>query len=241
MVGFLVALQFLTRLPSPIKHTITVEEMGRSTVWFPVVGLLIGALLAVADLLSRLLFPPSLSDALLVALLVVLTGALHLDGLMDTCDGVFSFKSPERRLEIMRDSRVGAFGVVGAALVILLKYAALGAVPVEHRPLVLPAVLALSRWTMVYALATFPYARDRGVGRLYKDHVGRRELRWASVAALAIAGALLGPVGLVAAGTAWAVAWIGARYITSKIPGLTGDSYGAINEMAEVFLLALVP
>src|SRR5581483_11578988 len=120
VVSFFVALQFLTHLPTPPGLPVAGPALGRALGWFPVVGLLLGALLAAADALLSLLLPRELVDVLLLALLALLTGGLHLDGFMDTCDGLFSLRSPAERLAIFRDSRVGSFGVVGAATLLLL-------------------------------------------------------------------------------------------------------------------------
>ena len=113
------------------------------------------------------IFPPPLTAALLVVLLLLLTRGLHIDGLMDVCDGLFGGTTPERRMEIMRDSRVGAFAVAGAVGVLLLKYGALVSLTSLASPGKEMALLlfpAISRWTMVAALAAFPYARNHGLG-----------------------------------------------------------------------------
>lgn len=251
-MSFLVALQFLTRLPSPIRHEITVEEMGRSAAWFPAVGLLLGLILAALDLLLRLALPPAVVDVLLLVALLALTGALHMDGLMDTCDGIFSFKPPERRLEIMRDSRVGSFGVVGAASVLLVQFGALQSLPLgpygglEGTPLTQRAaalVLAplLARWAMVYATVAFPLARASGLGAMLRQHTGRRELVLATLTALVVALAVGRLAGLAAFLVALTTTWLGARYVMTKIPGLTGDVYGAINEVVFAVVLLAWP
>src|SRR3712207_6097161 len=159
----------------PTGLPIAGPTLGRALGWFPAVGLLLGALLAAADLLLGRLLPRGLADVCVLVLLALLTGGLHLDGFMDTCDGLFSLRSPAERLAIFRDSRVGSFGVVGAATLLLLQWAALGALPGATAPLgplpvppraaMLLATLVLARWAMVYAIVAFPYGRAEGLGR----------------------------------------------------------------------------
>jgi adenosylcobinamide-GDP ribazoletransferase len=177
---------------------------------------------------------------LLVALIVVVTGALHMDGLMDTCDALLAPVPPERRLEILWDSRVGSFAVVGAATALLLKYAAVLSLPEAARPAALVAMLGLSRWSMVYATVRYPVARQVGLGMAYKAGARGRELLVASVLA-ALLAAPLGLAGLAALGIAWVGTVLLARAIMTKIPGLTGDTYGAIAECIEIAVAIAIP
>src|SRR5215210_1092779 len=121
-MSLLVAVQFLTRLPTPGGLPVAGPALGRSLGWFPAVGLLLGGLLAAADALLSMVLPRGLVDVVLLVLLALLTGGLHLDGYMDTCDGLFSLRAPADRLAIFRDSRVGSFGVVGAATLLLTQW-----------------------------------------------------------------------------------------------------------------------
>ena len=128
-MGFLAALQFLTSIPLPRKRETTPEELGRSATYFPLVGLIIGLILAGLSWLLHLILPPTLVNALIVAALVIVTGALHLDGFADTCDGIAGHKEVEDRWRVMRDSRAGAFGIVGIVLLLLGKYVSLNSIP----------------------------------------------------------------------------------------------------------------
>jgi len=132
-MGFLRALEFLTIIPSPLRREATPREVGRSLVYFPVIGLGIGGLLYGLDQLFHLALPAALVNILLLIALVVLTGAHHLDGFIDTCDGMAAGRSPEERLAIMRDSRVGGLGVVGGCLLLLAKYVSLLVLPGGYR------------------------------------------------------------------------------------------------------------
>jgi adenosylcobinamide-GDP ribazoletransferase len=240
-MSFLVAVQFLTHLPTPAGLPMDGPPLGRALGWFPAVGLLLGGLLAAADLVLSVVLPRPLVDAFLLVLLALLTGGLHLDGFMDTCDGLFSLRSPEDRLAIFRDSRVGSFGVVGAAMLLLTQWAALGALPAPARPAILLVTLAAARWTMVYAIAAFPYGRVEGLGWRFKEQAGGRALLAATLVAAGAAVLLLGLAGLAALGLAAVTTWLFARYCLGRLPGLTGDTYGALDELVETLLLVALP
>jgi adenosylcobinamide-GDP ribazoletransferase len=197
---------------------------------------------------GREIFPVYLTAAVLVAALVVVTRGLHLDGLMDTCDGLFGGFSRERRLEIMRDSQVGAFGIAGAAGVLLLKYGALVSLltlPDPGRQVSLLLFPMLSRWAMVLALGTFPYVWSLGLGSPF--HQGGARGAAVVAAATAVGSAIIlggfGGAGMLVGASV--LAWMTGRYLAGMLGGLTGDTYGAINEVVEAVALmaavALVP
>jgi len=240
VTAFLIAVQFLTCLPVPLRLKIDATMMGRSMRWFPAVGALIGLGLALIDAALVPVLSPELRAALLVGLLIVLTGALHIDGLMDSCDALLAPVPAERRLEILWDSRVGSFAIVGAATALLLKYAAILAIPSASRVVTLVALVALSRWSMVYAAVRYPAARSTGLGHAYKAGVGPRELAIAT-ALVVIAVLPSGVAGLAALVLAWVTTVLLARAIMSKIPGLTGDTYGAISECVEIAAAMWLP
>lgn len=233
--SLLVALHFLTRLPLPQRDT-SLEEVGRSAWAFPAVGALIGLLLAGSDWLLGWLFPPTLRAALVLALWVALTGALHLDGFVDCCDALLAARPPEVRLEILRDTHVGAFGVVGAVVLLLVKYTALSTCLGAGTWPALLLAPTLGRWAMVYAVARYPAARPTGMGRTVREFVGGRTLLGATLLALPVLAAR--PLaGLVAFGLAWLFTVLFARWVLRRIPGLTGDVYGALCEAVEVVVL----
>jgi adenosylcobinamide-GDP ribazoletransferase len=246
MRPFLAAVQFLTTLPLPGSHQVSDADWGRATAWYPAVGLLLGAILAGLDWGLRWLLPVNVAAALLLVAWVILTGALHLDGWVDCCDALLAPVSPQRRLEILRDVHAGAFGIVGAVLLLLTKYAALAALP---GPIRLPALLlvpTLARWGMSSAVLLYPYARPGpGLGQKAKTGSGNRQLAIAS--AIALLGAALtwwaglGPAAMALVALTAAVVLAAATWARSRIGGLTGDVYGAICELCELTgLLALV-
>ncbi len=236
----LLALRFLTALPLP-QAEVKPGQLGRAVGYFPAVGALLGLAVAGLDIVLRLAFPVAVASAGVLIALVLLTGALHLDGFMDTCDGLFGRSDPARRLEIMRDSRVGSFGVVGAVCLLLLKYAALGSLAEPWRGGGLVVAPTLGRAAMVLAIRSFPYARSQGLGRAFKDETGWVQLALALALAAAVALAALGPTAVAVMALAGGLAILMGLFICSRIPGLTGDTYGAINEVVEVAtLLALL-
>jgi adenosylcobinamide-GDP ribazoletransferase len=240
------AIRFLSVLPTPGSALLFDKDESTSRLvigceYFPLVGLLLALLLWLLVMLFGRLIPQPALAALLVVALVILTGGLHLDGLMDTCDGLFGGRTRERKLEIMRDSRVGSFGVLGAACVLLLKFALLASIPLQSLPLALLLILPSARWSMALALRVFPPARPTGLGAAYHQAVTTRRLLITGLIALLIA--LI--VGRFAGFIAWVTGSLAAlaigQWITKSIGGLTGDSYGAIDEVTEVvMLLALV-
>lgn len=237
------AIGFLTILPvSPRDAASPADAAGalaRAPAWFPAVGLLLGAMLAFLDLALRALhLPVLLNSALLLAALAVLTRALHLDGFMDTCDALLGGFDRERRLAILRDPHVGAFAVVGVVCLLLVKLAALTALPGGYRTGVLILFPCLSRAAMVLAMEWFPYARHEGLGTPFASHDGRRP-RAGLLLAAAAALALTGLPGLALAALAAAVAWTVGAWATRLLGGVTGDIYGAVNEIAEVAVLGL--
>jgi adenosylcobinamide-GDP ribazoletransferase len=233
----LAALQFLTLSPPIVRRLFTPEEMGRAVGFFPLVGALLGAMLAGLDWALAHVFPTGVSTVLVLTAWVVATGALHLDGFLDTCDGLFGGFTPESRLEIMRDERVGAFGTVGGVLLLLLKTAALYAVPDRGISLLLAPTLA--RWGMTLVVVAFPYARPKGLGRAMKDHAGWEHLVLATAIGLAVVWFAAGWLGLVSMGLAGVTALAVARFVLPRLTGLTGDVYGAICEMVEAAILLL--
>jgi len=210
---FWIAWQFLTVIPSPPRYRgYSAEDLGRSISFFPVVGLFLGLVLFGLDYLLGLFLPSIVVNILLVIALAILTGALHLDGFIDTCDGLVVRSSASDKLKIMGDTQVGVFGVVGGCCLILAKFAALFALPEALRASALILMPALSRWGMVYAITMF---------------------------ALIVALALLGWWGAALLAALCLILFVVSKYLSSRFGGLTGDNYGAINEFAEVTVLIL--
>ncbi len=234
----LAALQFLTSLP--IKRSFTGEQVGRSTALFPVVGIIIGLVLLGLNYLLRLVLPSTVVNALLVVALAALCGGLHLDGLADTMDGMAGHRTPEQRLEIMRDSRIGGFGALGIALFLIVEYACLNSLPSAWIPYAILLAPTLSRWAMVNAIFIYPYARPSGLGKAFKEAVSWWQFVVATLVALILAVALFRLAGLAILAGVWIILTLLASYFKRQLNGLTGDTYGAINEIITVSVFLLV-
>jgi len=234
------ALGFLTTLPVPRAAQTAPRpgDLGRAALWFPLVGLVLGALLLAADWLALGLFPSLLAGALVVALWAALTGGLHLDGLADCGDGLLAATTPERRLEIMRDPRLGAFGGLSLMLFVLLKVLALAALPAgplgaRALPLLLAPVAA--RWLLLLA-ARQPNARPGGLGADFA--LGLRPLAlWLAGAATLLLALLGGGRGLLGLALAHLLAVLIFRAARTRLGGVTGDVFGLTVELTELTIL----
>ncbi|UKS24651.1 adenosylcobinamide-GDP ribazoletransferase [Paenibacillus sp. HWE-109] len=257
----LAAFQFLTRLPIPVQIDYTERVFRRSVVFYPLAGCVIGLLLLLAGKGLGLILPPMPAAVLLLGLWIVLTGGLHLDGLMDTADGILSHRPREMMLEIMKDSRVGAMGVIVCVLHVLLKFAILYSLLDLHIAgheggvsFLIVLVPVWSRWFMVMAIYGWPYARkESGLGSLFrsvrKSHVSCSLLVALLTTTITASLALgRGSYAALADPKVWIIVcgymlvtliagWIFAAYMNSKLGGLTGDTYGALNELLETVLL----
>lgn len=237
---FLAALQFLTIIPFPWRREVSPEDLGRSVVYFPVVGVIIGLTLAGLNWLLGLFLPSAVVNVLLIVFLVVITGALHLDGLADTCDGIAGHKTPEARWQVMHDSRAGGFGIIGVCCLLLVKYISLNNVPETLLMATLVLMPVVSRWAMVYAIFAYPYARPSGLGKVFKQGASWPRLVMATLIALAVAVIVARLAGLAIMLGIWIIVMVIATYLKRKFAGLTGDTYGAINEVTEVGVLIFV-
>ncbi|MGI8549228.1 MAG: adenosylcobinamide-GDP ribazoletransferase [Dehalococcoidia bacterium] len=236
----LAALEFLT----PFRLRRVAEQdpaaIGPSSAFFPLIGLLLGlALIGLDRLLSQALPPPAV-DALLVTALALFSGALHLDGLADTADGIFGGRTAERRLEIMRDSRTGSFGALAVGLMLLLQWNALISLSPPWRFGGLLLFPALGRCAAVVALAAFPYARPEGLGTLFHRHAWPWPALFAVLSSLLLSIVLFNGSGAALWGASILLALLLGAAMASRLGGLTGDTYGAICEITQVTVLLLV-
>jgi len=238
-MGFLEAVRFLTFIPLPARDA-SPEEVGRSTACFPLVGMLLGSILVLADALLGKIWSRLLVSAVLVVLWVILTGGLHLDGLADTVDGLRGGHGREERLAIMKDSRLGTFGGVAVFCLLILKLVFVNEPGPAWRGRGLLLAPTLGRWAIVYGIWAFPPARPGGMGSLFKEHSGLRELVLATMLALIVALLLFHLWGLAILGGLWLTVALLGWALTRALGGLTGDTYGALCEISEVLVLAMV-
>ena len=234
MIPLLTAFQFLTIFPAVIRRSFTAVELGRAVGYFPIVGLVLGSIFYGMEIGLRLLFAAPLVGVMILTAWLLLTRALHFDGFLDTCDGLFGGFTPERRLEIMRDPRVGAFGVAGGGMLLLAKYATIVSLT---NPLGLLLAPVIGRWALSMAVFAYPYPREEGLGRDMKDNVQLPQVILAAVVTVLAAWSFAGWTGLLAFALSGTLLWLGAGFTLRRIPGLTGDSYGALCELVELAVL----
>lgn len=209
--------------------------------WYPLVGLILGGVLVLADLAASAALAPVVVNGLLLLVLVLLTGGLHQDGLADTLDGLAGGRTPAERLAIMRDPRIGALGATGLVLALLLRYAGLMALPQGLRLPVLLAMPALGRWAMVVGSYRAVYARaEGGLAHPFLAYLSARHVVVATLLVTLPCLWLLGPlVTACAIGLAAIIGRTGTAWMRRRLGGVTGDTLGAANEVTEIaFLLA---
>ncbi|MBX9724905.1 MAG: adenosylcobinamide-GDP ribazoletransferase [Candidatus Obscuribacterales bacterium] len=241
---FLATLGYVTSLPVG-KHASSVDLISGLGKYLPIAGIVIGALTcAIYVPLVLIQANDFVGAALLTTALIVLSGGLHLDGLMDTADGICSHKERTIMLEIMKDSRVGNFGAITGILAILLKtcaIAALFSLPVKAMAALI-LIPCWARWTELYAIANFSYAREFGSGKIWHETTKKSDL---------LIGALI-PLTVTVLFTTYDAFYvaalipatiipgvIAAHWLNSKLHGQTGDTYGAVVEVSETIGLVL--
>lgn len=235
----LLALQFLTQIPVRLKQPYGEREIGASLLYYPLVGLLLGALLAV---LHSLLYgvPLLLHAALLLAAWVVMTGALHLDGLADSADAwLGGIGNRERTLAIMKDPYAGSAAVVAVVLVLLLKFSALVGLMQCDNDWALLWPLLLARSAVPLLFLTTPYVRPGGLGEALAQHAPRRALMLMLLATLLAVLAVLGLRGALLVLGCLALFWLLRRMMMARLGGTTGDTAGALLELLETAVLIL--
>lgn len=242
---FFAALRFFTRLPVPGWVGHSAEQLNHAARWFPAVGLIVGAIGAGVTLAALQFWPVQIAVLLGMAATLLATGAFHEDGLADSIDGFGGGWTREQALAIMKDSRIGSYGAIGIALVLLAKFQSLAAIAVSPAPTFLAALIAghsVSRFASTTLIFTLDYARDDDSSRSkpLATRLGRGEL---AVAALfGLAPCLLLPAAQVAIALALVtgVTLLAARYFVRRIGGYTGDCLGATQQLAELaFYLGL--
>lgn len=249
---FLTAVQFFTRLPVPAWVGHSAQQLAQATRYFPLVGIVVGTLAALALWLAALCLPPALAVGLSIAVGVLVTGAFHEDGLGDFADGFGGGHSREQILAIMKDSRIGSYGAITLVLVLLLKFQALLALHDEHGLMLAAAALiaahGYSRLLAASLMLTQHYVRDDASARAKPaaqrlDAAGIVVALLTGLAALALpwAAGTAATALLSAAATALLVrAWLGWR-LQRRLGGYTGDCLGAVQQLTELaFYLGLL-
>lgn len=241
MNAFLTALAFLTRIPVRGNDgNLDPNDLAKSIIFFPAAGAIIGALNACLYLLLVPVLPQSVLAVFIIAFPIFLSGGIHFDGLLDTCDGLFSGASRDRILEIMRDSRVGSMGVIAGIMNIMMRYSILIALPAALLPFLLIAQSITSRWVMALALYFFPYVRKGGgLGQGFSEGKTSAYVLLSSLLAVLLVLLINGYSGLIIFLIVGGISLLIAVWVARRIGGLTGDVYGALNEAAEIIFLLL--
>ncbi|MFA4983950.1 MAG: adenosylcobinamide-GDP ribazoletransferase [Candidatus Omnitrophota bacterium] len=235
-----VAARFLTVLPLPEKGAVKPEESARSMAYFPLIGLLIGTVLLCLRAMLSVSASSLLTAAVITGVWVWLTGALHLEGFVDACDGFSAGGEKKKILEVMKDAHCGAKGVIALVLLLILKVILIRDIPRETAPYALLLAPAAGRWAMVYAAFASPYAREAGgFGRGFVENIGVKEVIIASCI-LACAGIMLLEVKFfIFAIPVFLLTALAVIYLKRRLGGVTGDIMGALNEVIEMVSLTV--
>jgi adenosylcobinamide-GDP ribazoletransferase len=241
---FIIAWQFLTAIPlSRSTHDAKPEELAASMSWYPMVGCLLGVLLAAADVAMAQVFSSQITNIVLVLFLVAITRGLHQDGLADMVDGLAGGRTAQARLAIMRDGRIGAIGATGLFLALGLRYAGLNSLPASEHIALLIGMPVVGRWAMIVGAFHVTYARpEGGLAQPFLAHLAWRHLGVATVTAGLVLTLLLGPwaaLGCILIGAA--LVRLSTAWFHRMFGGVTGDLLGATNEVAEILFIVIVP
>jgi adenosylcobinamide-GDP ribazoletransferase len=236
----MVGLAFFTRLPVPVPPDPNGTRLARAAPWFPVVGLLVGGVAGATLIVAGALLPMPLAAGFAIGAGVLVTGALHEDGLADCCDGLGGGHDRKQALAIMRDSRIGTFAGIGLILSLGLRWAALAALAPTAGALALVVAHGLSRGMLAPVLAMAPYARSQGLASAVAGGVGGREAGIALLVSLGIA-MLAGPAcGLAVFAAAGLAAALMLAILMRRLGGYTGDGLGAVQQLAEIAALSIL-
>jgi len=239
--GFLRALQFLTIIRVSRNLEMTEKQLAGSMAWFPLVGLVVGLILAGVRYVTDMVLPSAVADVMVIITLVVVAGCLHLDGLADTVDGLAGGKDREKILAIMRDSQIGSFAVVALILALLLKVVALIEVPAHMKYRALLVMPVVGRWSTVQLASCFRYARSEpGVAQAFTQFVGKKELVVSSLITAAIVIGLFLWHGVLIVAIIGGFTMLVGLFFKRRIGGVTGDIMGAACELVEVLTLLLL-
>lgn len=238
--NFLLSIQFLTIINIKDNITIYEDRLGKAVIFFPVVGVLIGLILIIISRSLSLWLPIALTDAFILIALLIITGGLHIDGFADTIDGFAGGKDKEDILRIMKDSRIGTFGVAGLIMLLMTKYLAIQSLPIDSKYLILTVMPAFGRWSVLPMGFLFKYARtEGGTGKAFAEHIKLKEFIIGTVLSLIIVISLLGVKGFLMITVVFIVTLLIGRYSEGKINGITGDVFGATIEINELIILIL--
>lgn len=240
MKRFILMIQFFSRIPINLELQVEEEDFSKGVVFVPLVGGIIGLICLIAYEVLIRLFNSYIAIAFVTLINIMITGALHIDGLADTCDGIFSARKKDRMLEIMKDSRIGTNGAIAILFDVIFRILLLSSVQIQYLPQILIITPIVSRTILVVVMYTSSYAREgSGLGKLF---IGSVTLKNTIIALFVGSLFVFITFGLKAF---WLIVinliimLLLKRYISSKIGGMTGDTLGAINELSEIFVMLI--
>jgi len=245
--NIITALQFLTVFTVKKDHRIEEGDLAKSMVYFPLIGFLIGVILVYADkAFALVVLPQNIANLLLLVITLLITRALHIDGLADTLDGLMGGHDHASRLEIMKDSRLGTAGVLGIICVLSVKYLCLNNLYGSDKIAALLTAPALARWTQTFMVFGTNYGREHGIGKAFVGHLRANSFAVVSAVAASLTAFVIVRedvrsvvlyfsliVGVVL------LSYVGRRYLVRELGGITGDAIGAISELNEVLVFLI--
>ncbi len=242
MAGFWAAWRFLTIIPLPGAMGTDRKSLARSLPFFPLIGILIGLIMSRTAYLAWHILPPVVAAVILTFAMLAISGGFHLDGLADSADGLFSARPREQKLTIMRDSRIGAMGVIALIMVILVKVSCLATMGMERAMLAAFLMPLAGRSLMVFSMTLAPYIRKQGAASLFYTTPAklRKIAIWAGVVLYAGAWYSGHTKALAAILTALLATLLWTGYCRLKLGGATGDTLGACCEIAEMMVAVVL-
>jgi adenosylcobinamide-GDP ribazoletransferase len=238
MKQLVLMIQFLTRIPINIALDVRDEDFTKGFKYFPAVGSIIGGLIYAIHFILRPYFSPFTTAIIIVLSYLYITGGLHMDGLSDSADGLFSGRSKDRVLEIMKDSRIGSNGALAMVFVILLKIAFMSEIDPGKVGLILLLMPMLSKYVVVFISNFSEYAREDGMGNWFIGKVTTGDFLFSTVYTLGIT-VLVKPQFVILLVGALMFGWLFRRFCYSQIDGMTGDTIGALSELSDVVILCI--
>lgn len=238
---FLLMLQFLTRIPININLNCDKENFRRGALFLPIVGFVVGGLQWIIYYLLHRILPSNIAAVLIVLTAVIVTGALHIDGLGDTCDGFFAFKGKDRIIEIMKDSRIGSFGTIAVVMDLLLKVMAISFIVDNNLSAAVIVAAVVGRFSIVFISYISKPAKNTGSGNLFIGNMNKIIVFVSALLTIAISALLLGlRISIIIFIGTVTLTFLFNKYSESKIGGTTGDILGANNELIEILSFIIV-
>jgi adenosylcobinamide-GDP ribazoletransferase len=237
MKRLILLIQFLTRIPININLDVTREDLSKSIIYFPIVGYIIGIILAVFYKVSILYFDKIIIAFLIVIIEIIVTGGLHVDGLSDTVDGIYSGRKKEKIIEIMKDPNVGTFGVLSIIILVIFKFLLIYKIN-NYLFIVLLIMPVFSRFCSVLSSRIGKYPKEDGLGNMFIGQVSNFQLFISFIFTLPLLyfNFLLYFAFII--NIVFTMLFV--KYISKKIDGITGDTLGAVVEINEVLFLVVI-